>query len=253
MIALLIVSSLGTLANVYVNTKHFTTDEKSSSLNVALGLTESVQDGFFLASHWILASRYNQIASEMPYVVHNVRIPLKMQACHKRIYWLLLVLIIMAAVFECVLDIRLFNQIDLKGNPTPGDAFFIAIFIVFVLGALLAFVTGCVLMRSVIKIREFYEDNDLKDELNGKFLKMHSLAFGLFMLSFIPVTISFMLVVLNPSKETYENIFHLCYIFEMLTATTSEALLCCIFWKLCENPEDQPIRESEESLATLLL
>jgi hypothetical protein len=67
-----------------------------------------------MASHWIIASHYNRIASEMPYVVNDVRIPHRMQARHKCMYWLLLALIVPCAVLLSVLGIPYYNQVYIK-------------------------------------------------------------------------------------------------------------------------------------------
>jgi hypothetical protein len=74
----------------------------------------------------------------------------------------------------------------------------IAILLDLGLGAFLTIVTGVVLMCSVYKIRKFYQENDLKEELNGRFLDMHALAFVLFTISVIPANISFALQILKP-------------------------------------------------------
>lgn len=66
-----------------------------------------------------------------------------------------------------------------------------------VLGAILAIMTGLVLMWSVQKIRKFYQENDLNEELNVKALTLHASAFGIYLLSTVVINISIAIVIVT--------------------------------------------------------
>lgn len=136
-----------------------------------------------MTSHWMIASRYNQIASEMPYVLHDVRIPASMQACHKRTYWSLLVLNTLPSIINFAVGIPYGNIYEVKKQQPRGNLMENILLANIVPGAILAILTGIVLMRSVHKIKKFYQENDLKEELNMKALTLHASAFGTYMIS----------------------------------------------------------------------
>jgi hypothetical protein len=131
----------------------------------------------------MIASRYNQIASEMPYVLHDVRIPANLQACHKRTYWSLLVLNTLPAIIDFAIGIPYGNIVYVKKEQPRGNLMKNILLANIVPGAILAILTGIVLMRSVHKIKNFYQENNLKEELNIKALTLHASAFGAYMIS----------------------------------------------------------------------
>jgi hypothetical protein len=72
---MLMISNIGSLACLLATGLFCASAAKSVFWNVTKWLSGSIQDGFFLTAHWILASKYNQIASEIPYLLHEVSIP----------------------------------------------------------------------------------------------------------------------------------------------------------------------------------
>ena len=104
-IVMMMISNLGTFISIIASTYWCTSGKTSSFWNVVLWLSRSIEDVFYYTAHWMIASKYNQIASEMPYLLHEVNIPASEQACHLRMFWILLVLNTLPAILESALGI----------------------------------------------------------------------------------------------------------------------------------------------------
>ncbi len=74
-IVMLMISNLGSVATIFATSYYCKTEFKSNTWNVLKWLTGSIQNGFYFVAHWILASKYNQIASAMPFLLKNENIP----------------------------------------------------------------------------------------------------------------------------------------------------------------------------------
>jgi len=74
-------------------------------------------------------------------------------------------------------------------------------------------------MRSVYKIRKFYKEHNLKEELNSRVMRIHVVAFADCVLS----------TSLLRSTSGFGVFFVLSYIQVAMLAVT-QALLCAIFW-----------------------
>jgi hypothetical protein len=87
------------------------------------------------------------------------------------------------------------------------------------------------LMLSVYKIRKFYKENKLTEELNSKAMLLHVMAFAGYVLSLIilyPLTV---LTLLNPQNQEVYKAFEISFGPLTFTATVAQILLCVIFWQ----------------------
>ena len=95
------------------------------------------------------------------------------------------------------------------------------------------------LMLSVYKIRKFYKDNKLTEEMNTKAMVIHVLAFGSYVLSVFLISTSLSLLINYPGNQKLQKVFEICEIITTTTATLSQVLLCFIFWQLGGQLETQ--------------
>lgn len=87
-----------------------------------------------------------------------------------------------------------------------------------------------VLMLSVFKIRKFYKENKITEEMNSKAMVIHVLAFGGYVLSGFVLTVTTVLAFSCPSCEIISKAFDISTVPVAVTAFISEILLCIIFW-----------------------
>jgi hypothetical protein len=77
--------------------------------------------------------------------------------------------------------------------------------------ATLQIISGVVLVRSVLKIKQFYRDKDIEDRLNIPTLLLHSSAFLLYLASIILYVVMWDFFVLFPKDDQIVNIFNVTY------------------------------------------
>ena len=82
-------------------------------------------------------------------------------------------------------------------------------------------VTMYVLMLSVFKIRKFYKDNKLTEEMNIKAMVLHVLAFGSYVISVFVVSMSISLLISHPNNQNFLRAFEICATITTATATLS--------------------------------
>ena len=92
-------------------------------------------------------------------------------------------------------------------------------------------VTAYVLMLSVHKIRKFYKENKLTEELNSKAMLLHVLAFGSFVISALPYSSFAIITLIYPYSTFAYKAFEYSLIPAEITSTISQMLLCAIFWQ----------------------
>ena len=95
----------------------------------------------------------------------------------------------------------------------------------------MTFVTFYVLMLSVFKIRKFYKDNKITEEMNTKAMLIHVLAFAGYALAYIVLTAMAILYISMPRKPKIKKIFEISIIPAVLTGMIAEIILCAIFWQ----------------------
>jgi magnesium-transporting ATPase (P-type) len=209
-----------------------------------LWLTRLTQDGFYDVAHWILASKYNQIASEIPYLLHEVSIPASSKACHQRMFWVFLILNTLPAILQTVLGIPFNYYTYIDQNGRTANFFRYALIAVWVLGFCLICVTCYVLMLSVYKIRKFYKENKLTAEMNTKAMLLHVLAFGSFVISALPYSSIAIFTLISPYSTIAYKAFEYSLIPTAITSTISQMLLCAIFWQFGGKLAAQPAQDS---------
>jgi hypothetical protein len=92
----------------------------------------------------------------------------------------------------------------------------------------------CVLILAVFKIRKFFKDNDILEELNKKLIVIHVLAFVIYALSVLPPTVLLVLYYLDPNNQEVNEAFNISIIPLATASTISQVLLCAILWQLGE-------------------
>jgi hypothetical protein len=78
-----------------------------------------------------------------------------------------------------------------------------------------------VLMLSVFKIRKFYQDNKLTEEMNTKAMVLHVVAFGSYVISVFVISTSISLLIIQPNNQKFIRAFEICAIITTATATLS--------------------------------
>ena len=92
----------------------------------------------------------------------------------------------------------------------------------------------CVLILAVFKIRKFYKDNEILEELNKKLIVIHVLAFGIYALSVLPATFFLVLIFIHPYSPESLELFNFSMIPLATASFISQVLLCAILWQLGE-------------------
>lgn len=80
LILILIASNLGTLLNAYATFQLFVKENETLALVLFLCFGEALQDTCFNVSHWLFASQYYRIGTEMPFKVRGQAIPQEIEA-----------------------------------------------------------------------------------------------------------------------------------------------------------------------------
>jgi hypothetical protein len=88
-----------------------------------------------------------------------------------------------------------------------------------------------VLMLSVFKIRKFYRENKITEEMNTKAMVIHVLAFAGYVLSNLVLTAMIILEIAFPKNDTIKEVFLISIIPLVLTGMIAEIILCTIFWQ----------------------
>lgn len=180
---MLMISNLATLAGILASFYFCKSDYTSSTWNVAFWLSYSTQNGFYAVSHWIIAFKYNKIASEFPYLLNKQKIPASLLASHKRMYWIFLILGMLPAILESVLGIPFYSHIYIQRDNKSTDPFSNSFIALYSFNFCLICVTIFVLSLAIFKIRRFYRENKLSEKMNTKAMVIHVLTFGGFVLS----------------------------------------------------------------------
>jgi hypothetical protein len=96
-----------------------------------------------------------------------------------------------------------------------------------------AIISGAILITSLVKIRNFFKENELDDFLNTPMMLRHSFAYGLYLLSTTGACISTMLVDLNGYQSwKLVKIDSIVSISDFFLQFVSQILLCQIVWAL---------------------
>jgi len=89
-----------------------------------------------------------------------------------------------------------------------------------------------VLVQSVLRIRQFYRDNSIENQLNTNQLLLHSTAFILYMVAVVLYVVSWDLTISFPNNIMLALIYVIVYSLQCIVGAIAEILLALIFWKL---------------------
>ena len=95
-------------------------------------------------------------------------------------------------------------------------------------------VTTYVLIVAVFKIRKFYKENKIMEELNKKLIVIHVLTFGIFALSVLLATVILIATFIYPYSDKANDMLFKSLIPMFTASTISQVLLCAILWQLGE-------------------
>ena len=145
----MMIYNLGWLGSELAAYNICTSNYESISWIIAFCLFVSIQVGSYGIAHWLLASKYNQIASDIPYLIHDVDPPASQKACHSRMYWVFLVLNTIPPILLSAFGIPYYYYKYIDKETMKAGAFYIAYEAVRILTFCLSCITFFVLMRSV--------------------------------------------------------------------------------------------------------
>jgi hypothetical protein len=159
----------------------------------------------FAVAHWIFAARYRTIAKEMPIIVQGGSIKSEDKAKDEKQFNKLLILNIIGPSLELAVNIPL-NIVVFTQFQTPSTLLTIGAIVFPTFSATLQIISGVVLVRSVLKIKQFYRDKDIEDRLNMPTLLLHSSAFLLYLVSIILYVVIWDFFVVYPDDSQIEDI-----------------------------------------------
>jgi hypothetical protein len=93
-------------------------------------------------------------------------------------------------------------------------------------------ISGIFLVRGIMVIRRFFRGKQIESTMNTKVLGLHSIAFGLFLVTVVADFGSFALYVSLSSFEILWHLYLICAIFMIYGSFIAQALLCLILWDL---------------------
>ena len=115
----------------------------------------------FALAHWILAAKYRMNAAEMPLIVQGKQVPEEQRAQRKRTFKVLFALNILAPVavmlFNIPLNIALFSTV----SESPSAFVLFGAIIAPTIMTVLLVISGVVLVQSILKIKHFYQANNI--------------------------------------------------------------------------------------------
>lgn len=189
--------------------------------DVALATSYFIQMSTFSVAHWILAAKYRMNAAEMPLIVQGKQVPEEQRESRRRNFRLVLALNILATFAELLFDIPL--NIALFSTTTESPSAFVlygAIITPTVMTVFLV-VSGVVLIRSILKIRNFYRDSGTESQLNTRALLFHAVAFGLYMIGVVLYAIAWDISTRFPTNEKLVAIMMVVYTVQIVISAVA--------------------------------
>jgi hypothetical protein len=188
---MLMLSNLGAIGINYAQTLN----PSSMTMIWILGLSFGVTSVFFNVSHFLLADKYKEIATEIPKIIEQ-QPPEKKRTCT---YWTLLTLNIAAPVIQVASIIYANTLVYVKNGSLTKLADVVNI-IAFDLVGLLQIISGVMLINGVIRIRRFFSGKP-DAALNTKYLTLHAGAFGLYLVAVFVLYFVNNLVLIYPTSS----------------------------------------------------
>jgi hypothetical protein len=189
-----------------------------------------VKDVSFNLAHLNFAFEYYKIAKFMPLVLKGQQVTPQQTKKSKIFYSILCGFNIFFPIAEAV-TIIWFNSLLVSNHARPDSALLLWLPIGSKYGnALVQLISGTLLILAVLKIQDYLRKNG-SDQLNVRMLVLHSVSFGLYMLSIIFYQVFFTIAVIEydtPNAKIAQRNFDIANAFYILTSFTSQALLCVI-------------------------
>jgi len=111
-----------------------------------------------------------------------------------------------------------------------AESFRKSLIFAFTLQSCLACITFFVLMLSAYKIRKFYKEKKLIEELNTKVMVMHVFAFAGVIASSIFNNVTKDLYYIDPQNEEASVLYNASIFIMAVMLVVTQVLLCAIFW-----------------------
>lgn len=250
LILLLIISNLAMAAQAILSIGTFVDKTTSATIavDVMIAVTYYLFEVTFAVTHWALASNYKMIAKEMPVILDGGQIDQAQKDRRNKEYNILLALNILAPTIEMAVGIPL-NVALFTGSGQPALSITIAAIVFPTFSQLMQVISGIVLISSVVKIRRFYFEKNIEQQLNTGKLLLHASAFGLYLISIVIYYASWDLFLLSPTKKLEAVTVFLFFVFYVVAAI-AQVLLCAIFWELAM---PDPTRFDTESSSNPIL
>jgi hypothetical protein len=160
-------------------------------------------------------------------------------------YWIFVIIITLLACCESVLGIPYYIKTYIYQDEPTAINLRNGLMAVYSLEFVCAVVMMYVLMLAVYKIRKFYKDNKVTEEMNTKAMIIHVLAFGGYIVALLVLQPIVILMFAFPYWPEIFIVFDFAIIPLTITATLSQVLLCAIFWKFGGKLAAQPTRDTE--------
>lgn len=243
--ALLIASNI---AEILINVQSFLifSKEKASSLTFAIYGTEGA--GYYVTfnvGHHLLAWQYKMLSQNIPKILDESTVSESSFERKGRLYKVLLVLNYLVPVcFEVFL--YFFNEAVFVRGETKVPFALELVLSVLVFGVyLLQIISGTILTKSVLSIRNFYRLRDEEELLDTKMVVLHAFAFGTYLLTAFLTAIFATLLYIFPTQ--FRTVEALVSNISILVGDIAMVLLAAIFWDLGTINEEEN-RKSVESL-----
>jgi hypothetical protein len=184
----LVLSNLFTIMMVLYASKLFIKDDISELNIVLMCLGNSGANFFFNYSHLLLAYKYRKIQRTVPWRLKNLEPPPETNR-QRATYYILLTICYLGPVIQIPASIWFrstdMNVKELIPKPTVSAFQTNLLNCSWYLCGISDISSGVILVRSVIRIRRFFVDENAKESINLPEMIRHATAFGLYMISSI--------------------------------------------------------------------
>jgi hypothetical protein len=228
---LLLLSACGTImigyGGYHVNAMQ---DGKLSSV-LFLGIGLSLDQMPFCVSHYLMAVKYQDMARVVPDLLRGKKEKPRTTTA-KVIHWVLLTLNILAPLLYGWAVIDYDRTKHVLNQPTTDFQTWFCNITAYTSGTL-EIVSGIILVRSILKVRDFFRQVGAENYINTKILLRHASAFGLYLLTSTAYFVTWAYFTISGTWSSFQ-VFLVCLIFYKIGSLTSQILLVCIFWDLGE-------------------
>lgn len=203
--------------------------------------------GTFLLAHFILAFKYQAISIEVPQMLEG-EVKEEQSLFAKITYWFLLVLNVLSGPFYTVTaGIFFTNYIENKDvKHSFAGLKTAASFII----AFCAIASGVILMAGVRRINQYFKDKNAVDCINTRRLTLHSVAFGLFLLSVVLWAVGMFFYDSQPTEGQIDKAIDDLFVVIFSIALIAELFLIEVLYRWSsDSPDDMEPVERFKTLS----